>query len=147
MTSAHTGFTALIGTWRTRGTIVDDEAAADGADITGQDRYEWLGDRFVVHTADVSVAGRPQHGLEIYTLDGSAFEATAYTDDGSVETVTGSFDGEGIYRAGNDVSRVTLRARDATMTARWEIRREGEWKPWMDMAFHRIEDREASGPS
>lgn len=132
-------FDKLIGTWATSGVVVDG-GEYDGTEINGTDTYTWLGDSFVVHTADVLFGDVKQQTVEMFQLTDDGFVMTAYNSDGSVEKMKGRFDNEGVYRAGDDTIRTTLRiAADGTqMSAIWETNQNGDWTEWMTMSFKKL---------
>lgn len=128
----------LVGTWQSSGVIIDG-GENDGVTIIGTDQYEWLGDQLMVHHVDVMFGDTPQRSIEIFQLTDAGFDMTAYNDDGTVEHVTGTFDEAGVYHAGDDNVRATLKIADdaKTMHAVWQMKAEGEWRDWMTMSFHR----------
>ncbi len=126
----------LIGTWNSTGKVVAD-GEQHGVEIKGTDRYEWLGDKFVVHYVDVMFGNSKQKGIEIFQLNNDGFDMTSYNNDGSVEKMKGKFDDEGVYRAGDDKVRTTLRIEPngTEMNAIWEMNQNGTWTGWMSMSF------------
>jgi hypothetical protein len=126
----------LIGEWKSEGVIVDG-GEQDGVKIAGTDRYEWLGDAFVAHYADVTFGGAPQKTVEIFQLDEDGFAMTAYNSNGSIEKMHGSFDAESIFRAGNESVRTTLTfsVSNRNMQAVWEMKVNNDWIRWIEMTF------------
>jgi hypothetical protein len=129
----------LIGEWKSEGVVVDG-GEHDGVKIVGTDRYEWLGDAFIVHYADVMFGDTPQKTVEIFQLEEDGFAMTAYNSTGSVETMHGTFDADGAYKAGDEKVRTTLTfsASGQEMQAIWEMRAGGEWTRWIEMSFTRL---------
>ncbi len=126
----------LVGTWNTTGVVVDG-GKNDGVTINGTDRYEWLGELFLVHYADVTFGESVQRTIEIFTVEEDGFSMTAYNQDGSVEKMSGTFDQDDVYRAGDNNVRTTLTIQpdNLTMKADWEMNVNGEWKHWLKMSF------------
>lgn len=126
----------LIGTWNTNGVVIDG-SEQDGTEIKGTDKYEWLGDNFILHEATVTFGDTKQRTIEIFQLTDDGVDMTAYNSDGSVEKMKGYFDDEGMLRAGDNTIRTTLRidSSGSKMSALWEINQSGSWIEWMTMSF------------
>jgi hypothetical protein len=126
----------LIGEWQSKGVVVDG-GEYDGVTIEGTDRYEWFAENMIVHYADVTFDDVPQRTIEMLQIDEEGFMLTAYNSDGSVETMEGTFDEEGAYRAGNEAFRTVLTFDDENqaMQAVWEVKAGDDWTRWMEMSF------------
>jgi hypothetical protein len=124
----------LIGTWNTYGVVIDG-GEYDGTKIKGTDKYEWLAENLMLHSADVTFGNTKQRTIEIFQLKDDGFDMTAYNSDGSIEKMKGYFDDEGIFRAGDDNIRTTLRidSSGSKMSALWEMNESGS--EWMKMSF------------
>jgi hypothetical protein len=126
----------LIGTWNTSGVVIDG-GQYDGTEIKGTDTYEWLGEGFILHSADVMFGDSKQRTIEIFQLTDDGFDMIAYNSNGSVEKMKGQFDEDGVFRAGDDTIRTTLHidSNNSTMNALWEMNQNGNWTQWLKMSF------------
>lgn len=126
----------LIGTWNTYGVVIDG-GEYDGTEIKGTDKYEWLAESLILHSADVTFGDSNQRTVEIFQLKDDGFDMIAYNSDGSIENMKGNFDDKGVFRAGDDTIRTTLRidSNGSKMSALWEMNQNGSWTEWMKMSF------------
>lgn len=135
----HRQLDQLIGTWRTRGRILDTGETWEGVDI-----YEWFpGEQQFVHRVDVHILGSRTEAIEFFTpREGSAdtFDQVSFDSTGQVDHAVGSFDTAGRYHnVAADARAVLTVEAPALMTAHWEMRRDdGTWTDWMDVEFTRI---------
>jgi hypothetical protein len=135
----------LIGTWRTEGEVLDEDGETV-AEIEGRDLYDWLGQTFVVHRADVSMGGERGQVVEIfgpYLEADRAFATRAYGSDGSEETSTSTIPSDRVFTFGTTGARATMEVAEdgRTATAEW-IRTDDSgatWRPWMRLRFTRID--------
>jgi hypothetical protein len=141
----NTRLDALIGTWRTRGEVLDEGGSTPVQTVDGTDEYEWLGGHFVIHRIDVQMGGEPVRGLEIIgPLDPEtgAYPTRAYDDQGGVQTARATVDDDGVWTFGADGARATLRLADdgQSMSADWVRTDDGgaTWRPWLRLRFTRI---------
>lgn len=126
----------FIGTWSTTGRFVS-PLPGEPETMTATDSYEWLpGNAHILHKAEAHMGDDgPSFTNEImgYAADG-ALEATAYGGDGSVahyiarlEDLGWEIDGE------TERFRGAFSADGQKLTGRWELRDNGDWRPWLDI--------------
>ena len=134
---------ALIGTWRTRGEVLDADGETPVETVDGHDHYEWLGPTFVVHRIDVQMGAAHVQGLEIigpYLPDQEAYFTRAYDNEGGEQTATATVDEDGVWTFRADGAKATLEiAEDGrSASARWVRSDDGEtWRPWMRIRLNR----------
>lgn len=130
---------ALIGRWRTEGRVID-----TGAEISGTDRYEWLGTGFVVHTVDVTMGGEQVDGIELIGSWDPAtrtFAAVSYDGSGTVTTMRLTVSDDGVLAFADDATRATmvLAPDGAAATGSWErVDDTGAWVAWMEVRLTRL---------
>jgi len=155
----HHRLDALVGRWRSEGSLIDDPSVR----IHGTDTYALLpGGTFLVHYVDVHVGSQPVQAVELISPDESAadaFTARAYDHLGTVTVMRARVDAAGVwtFTGGSDVApaarpgepapeaaaRSTLTVSDdrTQMVALWERSDDGvSWQPWMNMTFTRESD-------
>ena len=134
---------ALIGTWRTRGDVLDDDDESPVGTVDGYDHYEWLGPVFVVHRIDVQMDDVRVQGLEMigpYQPDLGAFATRAYDNEGGEQTATATVDDDGVwtFRADGAKATLTIAEDGRSASAKWVRSDDGKtWRPWMRLRLNR----------
>lgn len=134
---------AVIGRWRTSGTIVGEHGASVGQ-VVGTDTYSWgPGGHWVVHEVDVCVAGEPTQAVELIGGDIAAggWQMYAFSAGPEPEVSRLTAYEPGLLLLQGDGVRSWFRpeAGPDHMTTLWEKEVDGSWRPWMDMRFDRID--------
>ena len=126
-----------------------------GVPVVSDESFEWLdGGYFMVSTYDTTFGDEPaQRGVNYWGYDSDAgrfriifFSNNGpYTEDGNryagiVEDDTLTFEGPARFQYRLDESGKILVNDDGTISVAWWLRDEnGEWQPWMDNRFERVE--------
>lgn len=144
MTDAGTAADAIVGTWRTTGEILGDDAFTVVGTIEGTDAYEWLGRSTIVHRANVTVAGDYSETLEVigpFDAITGTYPTRAYGSGGDVEDAEATVDAEGTWTFGSGGANAILRiAPDGrSMAAEWRHDLGSGPQLWMRLAFERLD--------
>lgn len=135
----------LIGTWRTRGTVLDEDGT-EIAGVDGTDEYRWLGDAWVIHHVDVRIGDDAVRQLEmIGPRDPASGVHPTHAYDGlggGTETSTARVDGEGAWRFGSHSAYAVLRvdADAGHAEATWFRVLDDGPREWMRLHFTRERD-------
>ena len=127
-----------------------------GVPVVSDESFEWLdGGYFMVSTYDTTFGDEPaQRGVNYWGYDSDAgrfriifFSNNGpYTEDGNryagiVEDDTLTFEGPARFQYRLDESGKIRLNDDGTISVAWWLRDEnGEWKPWMNNTFTRMEE-------
>jgi Protein of unknown function (DUF1579) len=144
----------LLGTWRSE-EYTRDSVLGPGVPVVSDESFEWLdGGYFMVSTYDTKFGDEPaQRGVNYWGYDSDVgrfriifFSNNGpYADDGNryegvVEDGTLTFEGPARFQYRLDESGRVLVNDDGTISVAWWLRDEGgEWQPWMDNRFSRVE--------
>ena len=145
----------LLGTWRSE-EHTQDSVLGPGVPVVSDESFEWLdGGYFMVSTYDTRFGDEPaQKGVNYWGYDAGAgrfrivfFSNNGpYTEDGNryegvVEDGTLTFEGPARFQYRLDESGKVRVNEDGSISVAWWLRDEnGEWQPWMDNRFARVED-------
>ncbi len=145
----------LLGTWRSE-EHTRDSVLGPGVPVVSDESFEWLdGGYFMVSTYDTKFGDEPaQTGVNYWGYDAGAgrfrivfFSNNGpYTEDGNryegvVEDGTLTFEGPARFQYRLDDSGKVRVNDDGSISVAWWLRDEnGEWQPWMDNRFSRVED-------
>lgn len=135
---------SLVGTWRTQGRSIPNNANEPAIEIAGTDSYQWLpGGFFLVHHVDVMMGNEKVNAIEVigpYDASSQTYPMRSFDHQGNFTTMQASFDADGGWMFVGETVRahLTIAANGATMNARWEMREGSEWKHWLDMEFSKI---------
>jgi hypothetical protein len=144
----------LLGTWRSEA-HTRDSVLGPGVPVDSHESFEWLdGGYFMVSTYDTKFGDEPaQRGVNYwgYDADAKRFRIVffsnngPYTEDGNrYEGVVGdgtlTFEGPARFQYRLDDAGKVRVDPDGTISVAWWLRDEnGEWRPWMDNGFARVE--------
>jgi hypothetical protein len=144
----------LLGTWRSE-EHTQDSVLGPGVPVVSDESFEWLdGGYFMVSTYDTKFGDEPaQKGVNYWGYDSDAgrfriifFSNNGpYTEDGNryegvVEDGTLTFEGPARFQYRLDDSGQIRVNKDGTISVAWWLRDEnGEWQPWMDNRFSKVE--------
>jgi hypothetical protein len=144
----------LLGSWRSE-EHTQDSVLGPGVPVVSDESFEWLdGGYFMVSTYDTRFGDEPaQRGVNYWGYDSDAgrfriifFSNNGpYTEDGNryegvVEDDTLTFEGPARFQYRLDESGKIRVNDDGTISVAWWLRDEnGEWQPWMDNRFERVE--------
>lgn len=141
--SSLAGLDPILGRWQTSGTVVDDGGAVV-AHITGTDTYRLLpGGAWIAHDVDVTIGENrtvaheliggehPGGGWEMHAFDSAPHPGVMRLSQHDADTLL--LEGDGIR------SWFHHRAGPHHMTTNWERLVDGQWLPWMDMRFDRLD--------
>jgi Protein of unknown function (DUF1579) len=145
----------LLGTWRAEDRTRDG-VLGPGVPVTSTESFSWLeGGYFLVQTYETVFGDGPaQKGVNYWGYDSGAkrfriifFSNNGpFTEDGNryQGEVTGrtlTFEGPARFQYRlDDHGKIELNP-DGTVTVAWWLRdQKGEWQPWMDNTFTRIEE-------
>jgi hypothetical protein len=144
----------LLGTWRTDDQT-QDSVLGPGVPVTSTETFQWLeGGYFLVSTYDTVFGDEPaQRGVNYWFYDSEAARFRIiffsnngpYTEEGNryageVARGTLTFEGPARFQYElNDDGKIALNP-DGTLSVAWWLRDEGgDWKPWMNNTFTRVE--------
>jgi Protein of unknown function (DUF1579) len=144
----------LLGTWRAEDRTLDSVLGA-GVPVASAESFHWLdGGYFLVQPYETSFGDAPaQKGINywFYDSDAKRFRIIFFSNNGpfteegnryqgEVAGQTLTFEGPARFRYElDDEGRIKLN-RDGTLSVAWWLRDEnGEWKPWMNNTFTRIQ--------
>lgn len=134
----------IIGSWRTSGTILDEDGGAAGT-VVGTDTYRWLpGGHWVVHEVDVMMGDERTQVLELIgghdeATGGWQMHAFDSADRPGVMSLTLHEPGLLLLQGEGVRSWFRPQAGPGFMTTLWEREVHGRWIPWIDMRFDRDE--------
>jgi hypothetical protein len=119
----------LLGTWRSE-EHTQDSVLGPGVPVVSDESFEWLdGGYFMVSTYDTKFGDEPaQRGVNYWGYDSDAgrFRIIFFSDNGP-------------YTEDDDSGKVRVNE-DGTISVAWWLRDEnGEWQPWMDNRFSKVE--------
>lgn len=143
-TTAMARLDVLTGTWRSRGRILPG-GSDSGVEISGTDRYEWLGDGFLVHWVDVHMGSEKIEVIEViggYDASTQTYPMRSFDNHGNFVTMHAGVSDDGVWTFADETTRATLKigSDGRTMSATWERCDDGStWTHWMDMTFTKIE--------
>ena len=135
-------FAALLGRWRTTGTVFDVEGSPV-ASVEGTDDYTAVG-AWVLHRVDVRIGGEPVTAVEL--LGGAdpgtgTWEVHAFDGDGSRSVMTAARAGDSgwVFLGTGMRAQLEVPADGTSMTASWERQDDGSgrWSHWMDLRLAR----------
>jgi hypothetical protein len=131
----------IIGTWRSSGTVLDDEGRAT-MEISGTDTYGLLpGGHWIAHEVDVRMGDQRTllHELigGVHPAGGWQMHAFDEADSPGVMRLTQEEPDLLLLHGDGVRSWFRIRAGEDRMTTLWEREVAGNWKPWMDMRFER----------
>lgn len=145
----------LLGTWRSE-EHTRDSVLGPGVQVVSDESFEWLdGGHFMVSIYDTKFGDEPaQKGVNYWGYDAGAgrfrivfFSNNGpYTEDGNryegvVDDGTLTFEGPARFQYGLDDSGKVRVNEDGSISVAWWLRdQNGEWQPWMDNRFSKVED-------
>jgi hypothetical protein len=144
----------LLGTWRSQ-EHTQDSVLGPGVPVVSDESFHWLdGGYFMVSTYNTAFGDEPvQKGVNYWGYDSDAkrfriifFSNNGpYTEDGNryegvVEDGKLTFEGPARFQYELDDGGKVRVNPDGTISVRWWLRDEnGEWRPWMDNTFSKVE--------
>jgi Protein of unknown function (DUF1579) len=144
----------LLGTWRSE-EHTRESVLGPGVPVVSDESFEWLdGGYFMVSTYDTKFGDEPaQKGVNYWRYDADAgrfriafFSNNGpYTEDGNhyegvVDDGTLTFEGPARFQYRLDESGKVRVNEDGSISVAWWLRDEhGDWQPWMDNRFSRVE--------
>lgn len=145
----------LLGTWRSE-EHTRDSVLGPGVQVVSDESFEWLdGGHFMVSIYDTKFGDEPaQKGVNYWGYDAGAgrfrivfFSNNGpYTEDGNryegvVDDGTLTFEGPARFQYRLDDSGKVRVNEDGSISVAWWLRdQNGEWQPWMDNRFSKVED-------
>jgi hypothetical protein len=133
---------AILGAWRTRGTVVDD-AGRVVTTIHGTDIYTLLpGGTWIAHEVDVDLGdGHRALAHEVIGGEhpGGGWQMVAFETGPAPSTMRLTLEEPGLLLLHGEGVRSWFRTDHGTdqMCTRWERQVEGAWIAWMDLTFDR----------
>lgn len=134
--------TAIVGRWRTSGTVLDDRGNAT-TEISGTDVYEVLpGGHWIAHDVDVRMGEdhtlaheliggvHPDGGWQMHAFDHAAGPTVMRLSREEPDLL--------LLHGGSVRSWFSVRAGAGRMSTLWEREVDGQWVRWMDMRFERM---------
>ena len=145
----------LLGTWRSE-EHTRESVLGPGVQVVSDESFGWLdGGYFMVSTYDTKFGDEPaQKGVNYWGYDAGSgrfrivfFSNNGpYTEDGNryegvVDDGTLTFEGPARFQYRLDETGKVRVNEDGSISVAWWLRDEnGEWQPWMDNRFSRVED-------
>jgi hypothetical protein len=145
----------LLGTWRTEDQT-QDSVLGPGVPVTSTETFYWLdGGYFLVSTYETLFGEEPpQKGVNYWSYDTEAGKFRIiffsnngpYTEagnryEGHIAEDTLTFQGPARFQYDLDDQGQIKVNRDGTISVAWWLRDEnGEWQPWMNNTFTKVED-------